>query len=648
MSLPNEHRIEAWQEALFRILRTDPWVATGLGIGLILGAALLWAPPPTPSESVFFWIARLAVVFMALWVLPAATTCLGRCTYLRERRFWLFMLPAQAAFVVSQITIFLLPSSTQDGALGWTSWVSDLSLGIFFALTICAAELRPDRRRSADTTRLDSIWVQPAAALFVVSLLLYFPGISHWQSGPWQGLSRLNPQAAGSEQQSLLLYSTLAAFLAGRFTLFSLETGSLRWRFQYRALAAAFVAILAADWLPFLEIDGTDWISRLAFGSASWFLMIAAGLNRLTFAGSGSRKVGSMVSLDLSSAHRNTTLLWALTLPFLHILLHRLGVLPEAHREARELLVLVAVVVLGIYAAAQRYWVEHETINLWQKHRAMGEQLQSSEQDLRVLVERQRGFRELEQSERKFAIAFRLSPDGMMISTVQGGVVLDVNESFCRLVGSEPESVIGRSTLELGYWADESQRDSILRSVLTRGGLRDMAWAPPSLQRSGGPEHEEPQRLYASFELIHTGNERLILSIVRDASTYSPISEIDLLSPSGTAVFATDHHDQVLFWSRSATALFGREEHTVLGEPAEAVGLPVASHGRRTSGGDHRIYRGRATSGDGRPLRLTCFTSDWEAQPDDQHPEASASGRITFASPSRKEPRAFNRSLGLP
>ena len=644
MSLPNEHRIEAWQEALFRILRTDPWVATGLGMGLALSGAILWAQPTTDPSSTLSWLSRIAVVITALWVVPAVIQCLGRCGYQRERRFWLFMLPAQAAFVVAQITMLLLPGSARDGSLGWLTWVSDLSLGIFFALTICAAELRPDRRRSADTTRLDLIWVQPAAALFVVSLLLYFPGISHWQSVARQGLNWQNPQAADAVQQSLLLYSTLAAFLAGRFTLFSLETGSLRWRFQYRALAAAFAAILAADWLPFLEVHGADWIKWLAFALASWFLMVAAGLNRLTFAGSGSRKVGSVVSLDLSSAHRNTTLLWALTLPFLHVLLHRLGVLPEAQRETRELLVLVAVVVLGAYAVAQRYWVEHETVSLWQRHRTMGEQLQSSEQDLRVLVERQRGFRELEQSEKKFAIAFRLSPDGMLISTVQDGVVVDVNESFCSFVDSKPESLIGRTTLELGYWADGPQRDSVLKAVLTRGGLRDIPWNPPTLDRSEGREDGPRQRLYASFELIHTGNERLILSIVRDASTYSPVSEIDLLSPSGAAVFATDDHDQVLFWSRSAVTLFGREEHAVLGESAESLDLPLPGRGRAAADGDRRIYRGRATSGDGRPLRLTCFTTDWEAEPDDENPDDGACGRITFASPSRKEPRALGGS----
>ncbi len=642
MSLPNEHRIEAWQDALYRILRADPWVAAGLACGLFSGLVLLWSNPAVASGQALSWAARAAVVAVALLALPAVAACLRRCTYLRERRFWLFMLPAQVAFLSAQIAMFLMPSADQGDAFGLASWGSDLSLGVFFALTICAAELRPDRRRSAATTRLDLLWVQPAAALFVISLLIYFPGISHWQG-----------QQAGNvehQTQTLLLYSTLAAFLAGRFILFSFETGSLRWRLQYGALAAAFAAILVGDWLPILGIDGPDWIKLLAFTFASWCLMIAAGLNRLVFAGSGSRKIGSPVHLDLSSAHRSTTLLWALTLPFLHVILHRLGVLPAANREPRELLVLIAVTVLSAYAIVQRYWVELETVDLWQKHRAMAEELQSSEQDLRVLVERQRGFRELEQSEKKFAIAFRLSPDGMLISTVQEGTVVDVNDTFCAFFNSDPESLIGRNTLELGYWADEEQRDSVLKSVLTRGGLRDLPWSPSAL---GG----ESRPLYASFELIQTGNERLVLTIIRDASTYSPVSEIDLLSPSNTAVFATDDNGRVLFWSRSAGALFGYDEDSVLGEPAEDLSLPLPAHGRAASNDAKLIYRGRATTMDGRPLRLTCFTAGWEEDPQDETsnekssnnevPQGPASGQITFASPSRKEPRSHSESHRL-
>ena len=52
-------------------------------------------------------------------------------------------------------------------------------------------------------------------------------------------------------------------------------------------------------------------------------------------------------------------------------------------------------------------------------------------------------------SEEKFATAFRISPEMILISTEAEGRCLDVNDSFLRLTGYRREEIIGHTTREL-------------------------------------------------------------------------------------------------------------------------------------------------------------------------------------------------------
>jgi len=67
----------------------------------------------------------------------------------------------------------------------------------------------------------------------------------------------------------------------------------------------------------------------------------------------------------------------------------------------------------------------------------------------------------LRQSEEKFQKAFRSSPDWMIISTLEDGIYLEVNQAFLHTTGFQLEEVIGKSSTDLGIWADPEQRDEL-------------------------------------------------------------------------------------------------------------------------------------------------------------------------------------------
>jgi len=64
-----------------------------------------------------------------------------------------------------------------------------------------------------------------------------------------------------------------------------------------------------------------------------------------------------------------------------------------------------------------------------------------------------------------FAKAFRSSPLSITISTLSEGRYLDVNHAFLQMLGYERREVVGRTTLELGIWADPADREKMMSAL---------------------------------------------------------------------------------------------------------------------------------------------------------------------------------------
>ncbi|MGE8383786.1 MAG: PAS domain S-box protein, partial [Pseudomonas putida] len=65
---------------------------------------------------------------------------------------------------------------------------------------------------------------------------------------------------------------------------------------------------------------------------------------------------------------------------------------------------------------------------------------------------------QLQTSEEKFAKAFHASPDGLLLSRQSDGLLLEVNEGFCRLTGYDLNPTIDQTSLDLGIWVDLNER----------------------------------------------------------------------------------------------------------------------------------------------------------------------------------------------
>ncbi len=91
----------------------------------------------------------------------------------------------------------------------------------------------------------------------------------------------------------------------------------------------------------------------------------------------------------------------------------------------------------------------------------------------RTEQEQVRLIEELTRSQQHFQSLFNWTPSAVGISTVAEGRFIDVNEGFSRLTGYTREEVIGHTTLELGLWADPSERESALWKIQEQGYLHN-------------------------------------------------------------------------------------------------------------------------------------------------------------------------------
>ncbi len=115
----------------------------------------------------------------------------------------------------------------------------------------------------------------------------------------------------------------------------------------------------------------------------------------------------------------------------------------------------------------------------------------------------------LKQSEEKFAKAFLTSPDSINLNRLTDGVYLDINEGFTRLTGYTRQDVIGKSSLELGIWANPADRSRLVQGLLDKGyvdNLEALFRMKDGRTRTG----------LMSARLIEIGGETCILSITRD------------------------------------------------------------------------------------------------------------------------------------
>jgi len=112
-------------------------------------------------------------------------------------------------------------------------------------------------------------------------------------------------------------------------------------------------------------------------------------------------------------------------------------------------------------------------------------------------------------SEDKFSKAFGASPISMSITSLVDGRITAFNDAFCGVLGYSREEILGRTSLEIGFWLNIENRNLIKQKIIKKEPIRDM-------EIHFFRQHGEKRLGLYSAEAIDVYGEPCVLSIVTD------------------------------------------------------------------------------------------------------------------------------------
>ena len=127
----------------------------------------------------------------------------------------------------------------------------------------------------------------------------------------------------------------------------------------------------------------------------------------------------------------------------------------------------------------------------------------------RDITEQKRAERALRKSEERFAKAFNSNPAPLVISETVTGRFIAVNDRWVRMLGYGREEQIGRTSKEVGIWADPGQRDRAIEKLVKDGALKDF---PVDFKTKSG----RIRSALWSAELITMDDKEVMLSFIFD------------------------------------------------------------------------------------------------------------------------------------
>lgn len=126
-----------------------------------------------------------------------------------------------------------------------------------------------------------------------------------------------------------------------------------------------------------------------------------------------------------------------------------------------------------------------------------------------VLMINRRLLDEIGAQEEKFSKAFKHSPYGIIISSLNEGRIIEINDGYERMTGYKAADVIGSTTINTHLWLDEADRKAFVVELNKSGRVINKVI---QFRKADG----ELMMGELSSEIIHINNEKCVLSALND------------------------------------------------------------------------------------------------------------------------------------
>ncbi|QCI10343.1 EAL domain-containing protein [Pseudomonas putida] len=171
---------------------------------------------------------------------------------------------------------------------------------------------------------------------------------------------------------------------------------------------------------------------------------------------------------------------------------------------------------------------------------------------------------QLQISEEKFAKAFHASPDGLLLSRQSDGLLMEVNEGFCRLTGYDLNPSIDQTSFDLGIWVDLNERKRLIDQLARDGFVRDFSC---HLRRSDG----QIRLCELAARPLPIGGVDCMLTIARDITERHLMQEklqlaATVFENTAEGVLITDTDQRISAVNRAFSEITGYSEIEALGQ----------------------------------------------------------------------------------
>ncbi|MFJ4055505.1 EAL domain-containing protein [Pseudomonas sp. NPDC089743] len=171
---------------------------------------------------------------------------------------------------------------------------------------------------------------------------------------------------------------------------------------------------------------------------------------------------------------------------------------------------------------------------------------------------------QLQTSEEKFAKAFHASPDGLLLSRQSDGLLMEVNEGFCRLTGYDLDPALDQTSFDLGIWVDLNERKRLITQLTRDGFVRDFSC---HIRRSDG----QIRLCELSARPLPIAGVDCMLTIARDITERHLMQEklqlaATVFENTAEGVLITDIDQRISAVNRAFSEITGYNETEALGQ----------------------------------------------------------------------------------